>query len=127
MLFEGAIAQWPKTGPSFASLFTGRYPQSTGLTHRAALELPPDYLTLPELFRQEAFITLAVVSNAVLSAEVGWNQGVDEYHETWKLDDSDSDDSLEHRQGVIAPKVNELAITMLGRHSQAENLFVWVH
>src|SRR5918993_358096 len=48
--FDQAIAQWPKTGASFASMFTGQYPQTTGLTHRAAMRVPEEYLTLPELF-----------------------------------------------------------------------------
>ena len=40
VLFERAIAQWPKTGASFVSMFTGQYPQTTGLTHRAAIQVP---------------------------------------------------------------------------------------
>src|SRR5262245_3112397 len=32
--FDHAICQWPKTGSSFASLFTGLYPHTTGLTHK---------------------------------------------------------------------------------------------
>src|SRR5262245_4119668 len=35
--FDQAICQWPKTGSSFASMFTGLYPHTTGLTHKAAL------------------------------------------------------------------------------------------
>lgn len=126
-LFEHAIAQWPKTGPSFASLFTGRYPSSTGLTHRAALRLPDSYLTLPELFQRASYATVAVVSNAVLSAELGWNQGFDEYLETWKGIDLATDDPVEYRRGVIAPRVNELALPVLRRHARAPKLFVWLH
>src|SRR4029077_21069723 len=33
--FDDAITQWPKTGSSFAAMFTGLYPHSTGLTHKA--------------------------------------------------------------------------------------------
>ncbi|NHZ73604.1 MAG: sulfatase-like hydrolase/transferase, partial [Nitrospirae bacterium] len=63
--FTRALAQWPKTGPSLASLFTGRYPKTTGLTHRAAQKIPGEYLTLPELFQSAGYSTLGVVSNAV--------------------------------------------------------------
>jgi arylsulfatase A-like enzyme len=38
--FDWAIAQWPKTGPSFASLFTGQYPHSTGLTTKRRSRSP---------------------------------------------------------------------------------------
>ncbi|MGB5661322.1 MAG: sulfatase-like hydrolase/transferase, partial [Thermoanaerobaculia bacterium] len=97
VLFSRAVAQWPKTGPSLASIFTGRYPKTTGLTHRAAQQIPDEYLTLPELFQSAGYITLGVVSNAVLSAELGWNRGFDEFLETWKLGGAISDDPVEHR------------------------------
>jgi arylsulfatase A-like enzyme len=125
--FNRAIAQWPKTGPSFASIFTGRYPRTTGLTHRAAQKIPEQYVTLPEVFRAAGYTTLGVVSNAVLSAELGWNRGFDEYLETWKLGGAISDDPLEHRKWVSASLVNQLAIPALDNHAAAERLFVWLH
>src|SRR5215217_3952558 len=64
--FDHAITQWPKTGSSFAAMFTGLYPHTTGLTHRAALRIPDPYLTLPEFFQESGFKTVGVVSNAVL-------------------------------------------------------------
>jgi len=125
--FTSAVAQWPKTGPSLASIFTGRYPKTTGLTHRAAQQIPNEYMTLPELFQSAGYRTLGVVSNAVLSAELGWNRGFDEFLETWKLGGSVSDDPVEHRKWVSAPLVNELAIPALNRHADSERLFVWLH
>ena len=62
VVFERAIAQWPKTGSSFVSMFTGQYPQTTGLTHNAAIEIPNGYLTLPEFFKEIGFTTVAVTS-----------------------------------------------------------------
>ncbi len=125
--FTRALAQWPKTGPSMASLFTGRYPKTTGLTHRAAQKIPGEYLTLPELFQSTGYSTLGVVSNAVLSAELGWNRGFDEFLETWTLGGAVSDDPVEHRKWVSAPLVNQLAIPALERHVDSERLFVWLH
>ncbi len=125
--FTNAVAQWPKTGPSLASLFTGRYPKTTGMTHRAAQQIPTEYLTLPELFQGAGYETLAVVSNAVLSAELGWNRGFDEYLETWKLGGAVSDDPVEHRKWVSAPLVNQLAIPALDNHAAADRLFVCLH
>jgi arylsulfatase len=130
--FERAIAQWPKTGPSFASMFTGRYPQSTGLTYRAALNLPPELETLPEFFKAQGFTTLGVVSNAVLAASFGWNAGFDEYVETWGGGEH-PEDPVAFRHLLSADRVNELALPLLDRHAgartrgKAERLFVWLH
>jgi arylsulfatase A-like enzyme len=124
--FDGAIAQWPKTGASFASMFTGQYPQTTGLTHRAALRVPEEYLTLPELFQESGYTTLGVVSNAVLAAQFGWNDGFDEFLETWGGGDF-PDDPHAFRNLIHAPKVNELALALLEKHAKDERLFVWLH
>src|SRR5688572_22791413 len=62
VVFDMAIAQWPKTGPSFASMFTGQYPLTTGLTHHAAIRVPEAYLTLPEFLQSQGFATVAVNS-----------------------------------------------------------------
>lgn len=124
--FNRAIAQWPKTGASFASMFTGQYPQTTGLTHRAAIRVPEEYLTLPELFQENGYTTLGVVSNAVLAAELGWNDGFDEFLETWGGGDF-PEDPHEFRHLIHAPKLNELALPLLDKHAKAERLFVWLH
>jgi arylsulfatase A-like enzyme len=127
VLFERAIAQWPKTGPSFASFFIGSYPQTTGLTHKAAIRLPDGYLTLPELMADLGFETAAVISNAVLAQRLGWNRGFDEYLETWKLAPEVSDDPEEYRKWINAARVNELALPLLERRRDAERLFAWIH
>ncbi len=126
VLFERAIAQWPKTGASFASIFTGRYPQTTGLTHKAALRIPPEYLTLPELFKESGFTTLAVMSNAVLASDFGWNAGFDEYQQTWGGGEFPQN-PREFRQFAHAGKVNDLALPLLEKHRGADRLFVWLH
>lgn len=125
--FERAIAQWPKTGPSFAAMFTGQYPQTTGLTHNAAIRVPEAYLTLPELFQHLGFTTVGVTSNGVLSADLGWNTGFDEYLETETLAPEPSDDPVEYRKYLEARRVNELGLPLLERHRNAEHLFAWFH
>lgn len=127
VLFERAQAQWPKTGVSFASLFSGLYPHTTGLTHQSAIEIPDDYLTLPELLSRQGFTTVAVVSNGVLGHRLGWDRGFDEYLETWKLAPESSADPLEYRRWLAAPVVNQLAEPLLERHRDAERLFAWIH
>ncbi len=127
LLFENAITQWPKTGPSFSVMFTGEYPQTTGLTHDAAIHIPDGYLTLPEMFKKAGYTTAAVVSNAVLSAELGWNRGFDDFQETWHVAGGMSADPLVYRQTINAPRVNELALQLLDRHKDDKHLFVWLH
>ncbi|HSL82992.1 MAG TPA: sulfatase [Thermoanaerobaculia bacterium] len=127
LLFDQAVCQWPKTGPSFASLFTGQYPQTTGITHEAAVRIPEGYLTLPELFQTLGYTTVAVVSNAVLNTGLGWDRGFDEYLETWHVEGGMSADPLVYRKTINAPRVNELALPLLERHRDAERLFVWLH
>lgn len=126
-LFERAFAQWPKTGPSFASLFIGQYPHTTGLTHKAAQRVPETYLTLPELMHRAGFTTLAVTSNGVLAKHLGWQRGFDEYLQTWDLAPEQSDDPNEYRRWINARRVNELALPMIERHGDAEKLFIWLH
>ena len=126
VLFADAVAQWPKTGASFASMFTGRYPQTTGMTQKAALRIPASYLTLPELLHDAGYRTAAVISNAVLGDELGWDSGFDEYLQTWGEGEFPPD-AHAFRALAQAPRVNELALPLLARHAKDDKLFVWVH
>lgn len=125
--FEQALCQWPKTGTSFASMFIGQYPQSTGLTHEAAIQIPEGYFLLPELFRRLGYTTVAVVSNGVLNTDLGWDRGFDEYLETWHVEGGMSADPQVYRRTINARRVNELALPLLERHRDTERLFVWLH
>ena len=127
VVFERAIAQWPATGSSFASIFTGRYPHTTGLTQGAAVVLAGEHLTLAELLSANGFTTAAVVSNGVLRREMGWGQGFDEYLQTWDLAPEEPEDPVLYRQWLNARRVNEMALPLLERLQNEERLFVWLH
>jgi arylsulfatase A-like enzyme len=124
--FDRAICQWPKTGSSFASMFTGLYPHTTGITHKAAVRVPEKYLTLPELFKESGFTTLGVVSNAVVGAQFGWSSGFDEFAETWGGGEFPDDPKL-FRPLASAPKVHETAVPLLRKYARADRLFAWIH
>jgi arylsulfatase A-like enzyme len=124
--FDQAICQWPKTGSSFAAMFTGLYPHTTGLTHKAALRIPAQYLTLPEFFKENGFKTFGVVSNAVLAAQFGWNTGFDDFRETWGGGEF-PDDPKAFRPLASAARVNGLALPLLEKYAQADKLFAWIH
>ena len=126
VLFADAVTQWPKTGASFASMYTGRYPQTTGLMQKAALRIPATYETLPEMLHEAGYRTGAVVSNAVLGAKLGWDSGFDEYLQTWGEGDFPTN-AQEFRDLVHAPRVNALALPLLDRHAGDDKLFVWIH
>ena len=72
-----------RPAPSFASLLTGRYPQSTGLTHKAALRVPETSSLLPEVLRAHGFTTVAVGVEPRAVARSRLGRGFDEYVETW--------------------------------------------
>lgn len=127
VLFDQAICQWPKTGTSLASMFIGQYPQTTGLTHDAAIRVPEGYLTIPGFFRHLGYTTVAVVSNGVLNSDLGWNRDFDEYLETWHIEGGQSADPVVYRRTLNAQRVNELALPLLERHAGTEKLFVWLH
>lgn len=135
VVFERAIIQWPKTGPSFASMFTSLYPHTTGLINRAAQTIPDDYLALPAWFQERGFTTAAVISNPVLSRELGWGRGFDRYEQTWvdqaTLDAVDElpveQRPMAFRRHVWADRVNELAKPLLASLASEERLFVWLH
>jgi arylsulfatase A-like enzyme len=124
--FDHAVCQWPKTGSSFASMFTGLYPHTTGLTHKAALRIPEPYLTLPEFFKEAGYQTFGVNSNAVLASQFGWGTGFDEYRETWGGGDF-PDDPKAFRPLASAIRVNGLAIPLLRKYAGADKLFAWIH
>jgi len=128
LLFTHAISQWPKTGPSFATMFTGRYPQTTGLTHKAAIHLPTYYETLAEMLHKQGYTTIAVVSNPVLGRRLGWNQGFDVYEETWLHGSKAAeDDPVAWRKLINARRVDELALPLLEKYAKTKKLFVWLH
>ena len=125
--FEWAIVQWPKTGPSFASMFTGLYPHTTGLTHQAAIDIPEGYLTLPQFLKNQGYSTVAVNANGVLNTDLEWNRGFDEYLETRTHFPAASDAPQDYRNTMNARRVNELALPLVEKHRGDDRLFAWIH
>jgi arylsulfatase A-like enzyme len=97
------------------------------MTHHAAIEIPDEYVTLPELFRQAGYTTLGVVGNAVLDSDLGWDQGFDEYLQPWRITEKLPEGRREWKELLSARRLNELALPLIERHADAEKLFVWLH
>ncbi len=73
------------TCAAHASLFTGLYPAAHHVTQEA-WELPEALVTLAEVLRDAGFRTAGIAGNPMVRAELGFAQGFDEYHETWRKD-----------------------------------------
>jgi arylsulfatase A-like enzyme len=97
------------------------------MTHHAAIEIPQEYQTLPEMFRQAGYTTLGIVGNAVLDSDLGWDQGFDEYLQPWRLAEDLPESRWDWKELLSAKSLNELALPLLERHAEDEKLFVWLH
>ena len=108
VLFENAFTQAPWTKPSIATLFTSLYPDVHGLDNHGGLFgeresdslttgiLPPEALTMAELFRASGYRTGAFVANRWLERAFGFEQGFDTYEVR-----TDGDELLDGARGWL--------------------------
>lgn len=129
VLFKHAVAQWPKTSPSFASMLTGRHPQVTGLARICPLQVGEELQLVAERFKAAGWKTLAVVSNPNLDAQFGFAQGFDDYNEGWKPEQNSRIDARVQLPGPAsyARFINDHALSALDRAGTTEGLFAWIH
>ncbi len=73
-----AVTVCTHTSPAFASLLTGYYPPSHGLKALRGFKLNPELPTMPELFGEAGYETLAWVTGPLLPM-LGLNRGWDIY------------------------------------------------
>ena len=120
--FETASVQWPKTGPSIASMMTATYPKDNGIVRRVGTHLPPEFRLLAEELRHLGYQTAAVVANATLGRAFRFDQGFDHFVEMWKLADPDRGGENTHA-GVVRAEAIELARTF----ERDRPFFLWLH
>jgi len=78
-IFDRAWSQAPHTGPSFASMLTGRLPSDIGPTI-SNVQLPPGALTIAEMLLPLGYTTSMICGNTYLGADIsGFNQGIEQY------------------------------------------------
>ena len=120
--FERASVQWPKTGPSFASMLSATYPNDNGIVRHVGIPLSCRMSMLAEQLAEHGYDNHAVVANGALASELGFDQGFTNYIETWKQpspeDGSDPDG---------AEAVNRHVETLLGSIDPTRPTFLWVH
>jgi choline-sulfatase len=77
--FETAVAHAPLTGPSHASILTGRIPPGHGFRNNSGFTLSPRVKTAAEDFRQRGYRTAAFVSGFPLDRRFGFDRGFETY------------------------------------------------
>ncbi len=132
-LFARAIAPASWTLPSLASLHTGNSPA----VHRQFSDdsfLDPGIPTLAETYRENGFMTAAIVNNPYIDPEKGLDRGFDVY---WHSEDAATAPTflglslykfLFPLHGVphTAERMTDTAVDFLRRHGD-RRFFLWVH
>jgi arylsulfatase len=122
VVFERAIAASGYTGPAHASIMTSRYPRQQSMAFGNGTIQQRDAETLAEAFQRAGYATAAFVSNRVLAASSGLEQGFDVY-------DADLPETEPNRPDVfqrLAPQTLERALAWL-RQARSKPFFLWVH
>ncbi len=114
-VFTGAVAQSSWTLPSFASIFTGLYPEQHGAEHLTST-LALDQATLAELLREAGYRTTSVVSCEYLNAASGMGQGFQ------LLDES----QVRGHRAVTSKEVTDRAIGLL-EANRGRPFFLFAH
>jgi len=122
MRFDSASVQWPKTGPSFASIFTATYPKDNGIVRKVGVPMPQAFRMLAEILRSQGYETHAVVSNGALGSEFGFGQGFETYLESWKSPPPTPD-----ADNTAAATVNAVANVIIEGLDGEKPYFLWVH
>lgn len=83
LVFHNCYSQAPTTGPSFASMFTSRYPTFHGLTtvwtKKRGWSLADGIPTLQGILQNNGYTTAAFTEGGTLSPHVGLSKGFDVY------------------------------------------------
>src|SRR5580704_18696694 len=81
--FERAISQVPLTWPSHAVILTGTYPFQNGVQDFTGQPLDERFRSVAQVFKQQGYVTGAVVSAFVLDRSWGLARGFDFYDDSF--------------------------------------------
>ncbi len=127
IVFEHAYAQAPAGVVSHATILSGAYPQSTGMSEIGGT-LSPSLAYLPDLLKSQAYRTAAFVGSIDLDPQNGLAQGFDRGFQTYDAGfrpalPADARPSVTERRG---DQVVARAVAWLDHNAQAQ-FFLWVH
>lgn len=127
VIFTDASAAVPLTLPSHATLFTGRYPSSTGVRNNGSFFLPESETTLAEVLRRSGWTTAAVIAAYPLQSRYGLAQGFDVYDEELPKPAVAAGQAFSvHFSERDAKAVTDRALSIWGR-MEGRPRFLWVH
>jgi len=113
MLFTNAIATAPWTLPSVGSILTSQYPCVLGIRDTITV-IDKQYPLLSEVLKEHEYTTHGIVSHTLLSANLGFGRGFDQYDEK----------SMFGFGGISSPEVTKKVVSFLRRrHSRPFFLF----
>jgi arylsulfatase A-like enzyme/Tfp pilus assembly protein PilF len=119
--FENALAAVPLTGPSHATIFTGRYPPVHGVRDNVFFPFDDRHPTLATLLKAQGYRTAAFVAAYPVASSFGFGRGFDHFNEDYH------DTPLE---GEMAERpANEVVDAALSWLSEAGDgpFFMWAH
>jgi len=127
IVFEHAYAQAPASVVSHATILSGAYPQSTGMSEIGGT-LSPSLVYLPDLLKSQAYRTAAFVGSIDLDPQNGLAQGFDRGFQTYDASfrpalPGDARPPVTERRG---DQVVARAIAWLDHNAQTQ-FFLWVH
>lgn len=128
IVFDHAYAQAPGCVVSHATILSGAYPQSTGMSEIGGT-LTPSLPYLPELLKAQGYRTAAFVGSIYLDPANGQAQGLDRGFQRYDTDfrpeiPGDARPPItEHRGTSFVASV----IAWLGPNAQYGPFFLWVH
>jgi choline-sulfatase len=124
VIFERAISQVPLTWPSHGAILTGLYPFQNGVQDFTGQPLESRFRSVAQAFKQQGYVTGAVVSSFVLDRSWGLARGFDFY------DDAFSPDQFLHRDlGLVDRRAGESvtrAVAWLKKNPRRP-FFFWLH
>jgi arylsulfatase A-like enzyme/Flp pilus assembly protein TadD len=83
IVFERAISQVPLTWPSHAAILTGTYPFQNGVQDFTGQPLDQRFRSVAQVFKQQGYVTGALVSAFVLDRSWGLARGFDFYDDAF--------------------------------------------
>ena len=129
VIFENYYSATSTTQPSHATMFTGLHPWQSGVSHNGAL-LPQAHETLAERLRDQGWRTAAAVASFPVHSTFGYDQGFDEFAETFNSGETQtwSGHEVEAEGGFFATGDMILAESLeLLDNLGGEKQFFWFH